>query len=108
MPNDAKKELVTLQRLKKARESDPIPEDIEWSWYSEVLDEAPARPYVSKTAPVYQETVLAYQPDAKTARLTIIADGLLVTSARGVAGLNRAGDVLFQAAAPHFGAAARD
>jgi hypothetical protein len=105
---EARKELEAFQRLKKAREGDPIPEDLEWSWYSEILDEEQPQPNVPLRKPVYSDLPVSYQADPATAQLTLIADGLLVSSRKGVALISRSGAVREIAPAPAFYAAAGD
>ena len=89
---DAKRELATFQAIRKLQEGAAVPEDLEWSWYSEIYDDpdpgAPAdnAPDVS---PQWLPRVIASGIDAMSAALTVLdADGdgqpdLLATSATG-------------------------
>jgi tetratricopeptide (TPR) repeat protein len=43
-PADAQRELAVFQRLKKESEGAAVPEDVDWSQYSEIYDPAPRRP----------------------------------------------------------------
>jgi len=105
---EAKRELETFQRLKKEREGDPIPEDLEWSWYSEILDEPEPVGAVSAVKASFADAVTGYAMDGKTARLTAVKEGVLAESAAGVAVVARTGKVIWQAGPPAVGAAAGD
>jgi tetratricopeptide (TPR) repeat protein len=104
---ESKRELALFQQLKKDREGDPIPEDLEWSWYSEILDEPEpvAKPSAAKAvfadAPVSGLTV-----EAKSARLQVVKGGVLVSSSAGVAVVQRSGAVRWRT--DGHGAAAGD
>ncbi|HEX4962402.1 MAG TPA: FG-GAP-like repeat-containing protein [Thermoanaerobaculia bacterium] len=89
---EAQEQLKTFQEIKKRNEGAAVPEDLEWSWYSELWDEpAPAAPAAPPAAPKWEVKNLATGIDAATATLTVLdADGdgkpdLLVTSAAGAA-----------------------
>ncbi|MEP7367374.1 MAG: hypothetical protein ABI972_29290, partial [Acidobacteriota bacterium] len=48
----ARQRLATFQQVKKEAESSPAPEDMEWSFYSEVIDDRPAAPPPAFPAPL--------------------------------------------------------
>ncbi|MEO6195794.1 MAG: FG-GAP-like repeat-containing protein [Thermoanaerobaculia bacterium] len=88
---EAARELKTFQEIKKRQEGAAVPEDLEWSWYSEIYDEpepggGPAPAVPAKWAP----RELASGVDPATASLTALdADGdgkpdLLAASAAGI------------------------
>ncbi|HEX7180896.1 MAG TPA: FG-GAP-like repeat-containing protein, partial [Thermoanaerobaculia bacterium] len=90
---DAARELEVFKKIKAGQEGAAVPEDLEWSWYSELLDEieprraaAPEKPAEPKLEPVE----LASGLDPATAGLAVLdADGdrrpdLLAWSANGV------------------------
>jgi hypothetical protein len=93
---DAAKELERFKAIKALQEGAAIPEDLEWSWYSEVLDDiAPwteRAASAAKTVPALKlETAeLARGLDSATAGLTVLdADGdgtpdLLAWSKQGI------------------------
>lgn len=105
---EGRKELEIFQRLKKDREGDPIPEDLEWSWYSEVLDEPEPVAVASAVKPAFADLPTGFAMDAATAQLAVVKDGVLASSALGAAVLTRGGAVRWRVAGPVFGAAAGD
>ncbi len=93
---DAEREIALFQEIRKAQEATAIPEDLEWSRYSEILDETAEAepPPPAAVEPVWQASEVARgvaAADAGTARLVVLgADGdgkpdLLVVSASGLA-----------------------
>ena len=90
---DAARELQIFQRVKKQNEGAAVPEDMDWSFYSEIYDVIEARPEPdSPPAELkFAANVLAGGGDAKTTRFAILdADGdqrpdLVTTSALGAA-----------------------
>jgi tetratricopeptide (TPR) repeat protein len=105
----AKKELEIFQRLKKEREGDPIPEDLEWSWYSEILDEPEPAPAVSAVKAAFAADVAVdVRVDAATADLRVVRDGVLAASKAGVAVVGRSGKVRWRGPAGAYAAAAGD
>jgi tetratricopeptide (TPR) repeat protein len=48
----ARRRLALFQQAKKDAENSPVPEDMEWSFYSEVIDERPAPPPPAFPAPL--------------------------------------------------------
>ena len=82
---EGRKELEIFQRLKKEREGDPIPEDLEWSWYSEILDEPAPMAAPSAVKATFTELPTAYGMDAATAQLTAVKEGVLASSSMGAA-----------------------
>lgn len=89
---DAKRELATFQEIRKRQEGAAVPEDLEWSWYSEIYDEPdPEGGVAPAVPPKWQPREIASGLDAATASLTVLdADGdgrpdLLATSAAGAA-----------------------
>jgi len=90
-PDDSKRELATFQEVRKLQEGAAVPEDLEWSWYSEIYDVLePAGPAPAAVAPKWEPRELATGLDAATATLAVLdADGdgkpdLLAASAAGV------------------------
>lgn len=91
---DSARELATFKEIKASQEGAVIPEDLEWSWYSEILDEIEPRAAGSagfQPASLKWETSeLAKDLDPATASLHVLdADGdgrpdLLAASSRGV------------------------
>jgi tetratricopeptide (TPR) repeat protein len=87
---DAARELEVFRQLKAMQEGAAVPEDLEWSWYSEIYDE-PVAPSVPAPAaePKFETSVLARGMDPATAGLAALdfdADGkadLLAWSAAG-------------------------
>ena len=106
--DEARKELEIFQRLKKEREGDPIPEDLEWSWFSEILDEPGPMPVVSATKATFVDSPVDYAMDPQTAQLTAIRDGVLAASKSGVAIIDRAGKIKWRLPSPAYAAAAGD
>jgi Flp pilus assembly protein TadD len=51
---DAAKELRIFQQLKKSQEGAAVPEDMGWSWYSEIYDPINALPAAPPAPPVYR------------------------------------------------------
>ncbi len=89
---DSKRELATFQAIRKRQEGAAVPEDLEWSWYSEIYDDPdPEGGASAPVPPKWQPRELASGLDAATASLTVLdADGdgrpdLLATSAAGAA-----------------------
>lgn len=107
-PDEARAELEIFQRLKKDREGDPIPEDLEWSWFSEILDEPEPVAAPSQVKATFANTTVAYTLDAATAQLTPIRDGVLAASKNGVAIVQNSGAVRWSVAPPAYSAAAGD
>lgn len=106
--DDARKELEIFQRIKKEREGDPIPEDLEWSWFSEILDEPEPMPAVSTKKATFTDSPVDFAMDEPTAQLTAIRDGLLAASKAGVAVIARNGKIVTRFPAPAYAAAAGD
>lgn len=85
---DATRELQTFQKLKKAQEGAAIPEDMEWSMYSEVYDIVEPDPAPSPSIK-YTTRIIPGTVDAKTSGMVAIdfnSDGkpdLLVWSSQG-------------------------
>jgi tetratricopeptide (TPR) repeat protein len=105
---EGRKELEIFQRLKKEREGDPIPEDLEWSWYSEILDEPEPMAVASSVKATFTDLPTAFAMDAATAQLTAVKDGVLAASATGAAVVGRNGVVRWKVGGPVLGAAAGD
>ena len=57
--NEAKQQLELFQALKKQTEGAAVPEDVDWSQYSEIYDPKPAPPARDKTLLRWQERKLA-------------------------------------------------
>ena len=55
---DAAASLATFQRIKKEQEGAAVPEDMEWSYYSEIYDPPPP-PGAPPAAPVWRDEVVA-------------------------------------------------
>jgi hypothetical protein len=89
---DAARELAKFQEIKAAQEGAAVPEDLEWSWYSEILDEIEPRPASAgpPAALKLEATELAAGLDPATAALHVLdADGdgrpdLLAASSAGL------------------------
>lgn len=58
-PQDAGTELRLFQERKKAMEGAAVPEDLEWSFYSEIYDPVNSAPANPPAAPVYRATKIA-------------------------------------------------
>ena len=58
-PEDAAAELAKFQELKKQQEGAAVPEDMEWTVYSEIYDAPPAPPAVPPSSASYQGERLA-------------------------------------------------
>jgi tetratricopeptide (TPR) repeat protein len=91
--DDAARELATFQEIKAKQEGAVIPEDLEWSWYSEILDDVlPTKAVDKKPAPELkmEAAELARGLDPAFAGLAVLdADGdgkpdLLAWSREGV------------------------
>ena len=90
---DAEREIATFQEIRKAQEGAAIPEDLEWSRYSEILDEVDegAGPPPAAIEPVWKASEVARGIDSNSSRLVVLdADGdgqadLLVVSVSGLA-----------------------
>jgi tetratricopeptide (TPR) repeat protein len=105
---EARAELEAFQRLKKEREGDAIPEDLEWSWYSEILDAPEPSAEPASRRATFVDVPAGYSLDPKSAHLAAIRDGVLATSSLGVAVVDRAGKVRWRVGPPAFAAAAGD
>lgn len=88
---DAARELRLFQEIKKKTAGAAVPEDMEWSFYAEILDTIEARPVELPPAePRFADRKLAEGIDPATAGLVVLdADGdgrpdLLAWSAKGV------------------------
>lgn len=90
---DAARELARFKEIKAAQEGAADPEDLEWSWYSEILDEIALRPAAIAAPPAevkLEPAELAQGLDPATAALHVLdADGdgrpdLLAASAAGL------------------------
>ncbi|MDX2268838.1 MAG: tetratricopeptide repeat protein [Bryobacter sp.] len=57
---DAQRELAEFQRLKKLTEGAAVPEDVDWSKYSEIYDPLPPRPPKDQTQPQFAERRLTW------------------------------------------------
>ena len=78
-PQDAAVELKTFQEIKKETEGAAVPEDMEWSFYSEIYDPADA-PVAPPANPVYRSETLAHGVLGVTAAsLTAGARASLIT-----------------------------
>ncbi len=94
---DAEREIATFQEIRKAQEGAAVPEDLEWSRYSEILDEideVAGEPPASSVEAEWKPSVVArglQSPEGSPARLVVLdadSDGkedLLVVSASGLA-----------------------
>ena len=58
-PEDAAAELQIFQDLKKQQEGAAVPEDMDWSFYSEIYDRRPRPPLRRPSAAVYRQEKLA-------------------------------------------------
>jgi len=89
---DSARELERFKEIKAAQEGAVIPEDLEWSWYSEILDEIEPRPApaAAPVEPKWEAAELATGLDPATASLQVLdADGdgrpdLLAASSAGI------------------------
>ncbi|MBM3782858.1 MAG: tetratricopeptide repeat protein [Acidobacteria bacterium] len=104
--DDAKRELDAFQSLKKEKEGEAVPEDLEWGWYSEILDEVEPQTAPSALVAKFASTPVKVPVDAATAHLEVVPDGLLLSSNAGVYLVNRQGLTRWRAAG--FRAAAGD
>ncbi|HEX2642862.1 MAG TPA: FG-GAP-like repeat-containing protein, partial [Thermoanaerobaculia bacterium] len=97
---DAARELAVFRELKKEQEGAAVPEDLEWSWYSEIYDE-PAAPAAAApaAAPIFETSFPARGLDPASAGLATLdfdADGkvdLLAWSAAGAKLLGSKGEI---------------
>ena len=83
---EAAAELKLFQQIKKENEDAAVPEDMEWSFYSEIYDPADAPPGPPPSAPVYRTETLARDVRGVTAA-SLTAGGrasLISWSASGV------------------------
>jgi tetratricopeptide (TPR) repeat protein len=76
-PEDAAAELQKFQDLKKQQEGAAVPEDMEWSFFSEIYDAPPAPPSPPPSSAVYRQEKLA-------AGFTGAASGTAVLALDGV------------------------
>jgi tetratricopeptide (TPR) repeat protein len=75
-PEDAAAELKTFQELKKEQEGAAVPEDMEWSVYSEIYDVPPTPTAAPPAAAVYREQkVAAGFGGAASGTVALMADG---------------------------------
>ena len=74
-PEEAAAELQKFQELKKQQEGMAVPEDMEWSVYSEIYDAPPAPPATPPAAPVYRDEKLAAGFGAGSGTLALVLDG---------------------------------
>ncbi|HEU0123896.1 MAG TPA: tetratricopeptide repeat protein [Bryobacteraceae bacterium] len=105
---EARAELEQFQKWKKAREGDPIPEDLEWSWYSEILDEPEPVAAASAVKASFVDLATDYALDPATAHLAVTKDGVLAGSKAGFALVGQDGKVRWRVDAPAYAAAAGD
>ncbi|MBI2187369.1 MAG: hypothetical protein HYU37_09680 [Acidobacteria bacterium] len=74
--DDANRELAIFRTLKKQQEGAVIPEDLEWSFFSEIwdpIDPADREPSPAPVAPSFDESKLLDGLDAATAGLALLA-----------------------------------
>jgi tetratricopeptide (TPR) repeat protein len=91
--DDAARELAVFQEIKDRQKQAAVPEDLEWSWYSELLDEVEpaAEPAAAEVEPEWEARELARGLDPATAGLAVLDAGgdggadLLAWSAAGAA-----------------------
>ncbi len=94
---DAQRELAVFQRLKKETEGAAVPEDVDWSQYSEIYDPAPPRPAPDTREVKWTSRPLPYAVEGAVAwgnrLLTWDAKGLRVNGLLGarVAGVKSMG-----------------
>jgi hypothetical protein len=68
--DEAKRRLALFQEAKKAAESTPVPEDMEWSFYSEVIDDVhPAAPSLPA---VLTEALGDFDNDGRQDKLSLV------------------------------------
>jgi tetratricopeptide (TPR) repeat protein len=74
---DSAREMKLFTAIKERTKGAAIPEDMEWSWYSEILDTIDPKPAEAPAAELkFQETAIAAKVDAKNAGiLTLDYDG---------------------------------
>jgi Tfp pilus assembly protein PilF len=101
---DAATELATFQKLKKQQEGAVIPEDMDWSFYSEIYDPVNSAPITPLPAPVYRSEKLAEGYTGVTAvslnagdrasliawspeKVTVFVNGKTALAASGLEGL---------------------
>ena len=91
--DDAARELATFQRLKKQQPGAAIPEDLEWSFFSEIwdpIDPADREPTPNPETPSFDERVVLEGIDARSAAVALLPAGAdqkpdaIVWSAAGV------------------------
>ena len=58
-PQEATQELLLFQQRKKSDEAAAVPEDLEWSFYSEIYDPVNSPPAAPPSPPVYRASKLA-------------------------------------------------
>lgn len=75
---DSARELAEFQRLKKLQEGAAVPEDLEWSWYSEILDEVEPR-----AADVPPSGALKLEAAERASKLDAAGAGLAVLDGDG-------------------------
>lgn len=84
---DAQRELAVFQRLKKETEGAAVPEDVDWSQYSEIYDPAPPRPKPDTREVKWTTRILPYAVEGAAAwgnrLLTWDAKGLRVNGLPG-------------------------
>ena len=95
-PEDAAAELAKFQELKKQQEGAAVPEDMEWTVYSEIYDAPPVPPSASPSTAVYRpEKLAAGFGGDHSGTLTLALDGVhpsLIAWGNGRATLFRNGN----------------
>src|SRR5450756_2480953 len=93
-PKEAAAELQTFQELKKQQEGAAVPEDMEWSVYSEIYDAPPAPAVALPAAAVYREQRLAVDGGVRPSliawgngRATLFRNGVNAASDSGLEAL---------------------
>lgn len=79
-PEDAQRELAVFQQLKKDSEGAAVPEDVDWSRYSEIYDPKPPRPPADTTPVRFRERKLPYPATGAIA----VGQRLLTWDTRGM------------------------
>lgn len=70
---DAARELKVFQDIKKVTAGAAVPEDMEWCWYSEILDPVDPKPQpLAAPALTFKETAWPEKVDAKSAGLAVL------------------------------------
>jgi Tfp pilus assembly protein PilF len=91
--DDAARELATFQAIKKRQAGAVIPEDLEWSYYSEIydpVDPADSAPDPAPILPSFSAREVLRAVDAESARLVVLSSDaderpdLIVWSSNGV------------------------